>query len=77
MKPKFTKEYLEADGFCPYCNSVNISSGHVDRDVGIARSDCICIDCHEEWRDEYKLDTISWIEPSNDEFGTRVYSNEE
>lgn len=76
MKPKLTEEYLKCDGFCPYCESVNISSGNVERDIGIAWSDCACEDCKEEWRDEYKITAISWMEPSEDEFGIRVYSDE-
>ena len=49
-------EYLASGGnVCPYCDSEDISAGHIQADAGTAWSNVECNSCEETWKDVYKL----------------------
>jgi transcription elongation factor Elf1 len=67
MNPKKSKikEYLECDSFCPWCDSEDIQTAMIDQDMSIAWQDCSCDKCGREWKNEYRLVAISWLDPVN------------
>jgi len=46
---------MKAGICCPNCESVEITTGKMQSDVGIAWQSCTCDDCGMHWTDEYKL----------------------
>lgn len=74
-KAKLVKEYVtEADGICPWCGEESVEGiGDFESDVRICWRDMRCTMCLEEWKDEYRLEAISWRVGGD---GVRVYSDE-
>jgi len=49
-------KYLKSSGVkCPFCDSMDISAGHLEGDAGTAWTDVECRDCKREWRETYEL----------------------
>jgi len=72
MKPKHLKEYMDANCFCPFCESEKINPQDLpNSDINIVWQPFECLSCLKEWQDEYRLVAISWIEN-----GERIYSDE-
>jgi hypothetical protein len=67
LKKSKIEEYLECDSFCPWCGSDDIQiTGMIESDMSIAWQDCSCDKCEREWKNEYRLVAISWIDPVNE-----------
>ena len=43
---------------CPFCGSNDISGGSMEVEATEAWQNITCCDCHETWRDVYKLSFV-------------------
>jgi len=61
---------------CPFCGDGAIEGGPVEIDGNIARQDISCAVCEKQWRDEYRLVSISVSVVDDNNQLSRWYSDE-
>ena len=50
------QQYVEQGGVnCPCCGSDQLDGGSVEIDGAFARQEVRCLDCRQDWTDEYRL----------------------
>jgi len=53
------KRYIELGGIkCPFCLSDHIEAGKYYPEANFIYQDVSCLDCHEDWSDQYTLTDI-------------------
>lgn len=67
LTPEEKAEYVRCNGArCPYCKSDQVEyPGMFQDEGGFAFAAAVCLKCHNEWTDEYKLVRI--IEEGEDD----------
>lgn len=61
MNNEQAQEYLVTGGSkCPYCASTNIEGGAGEFDIGVAFQEIRCLECGEEWQDNYTLSGVAF-----------------
>ena len=51
-------KYLDNWDLCPFCDSIEITAGHIDTNLNMAFCDVKCLNCGKTWTEEYKL---TWV----------------
>lgn len=62
--PMTSQQYLDKGGaVCPYCNSGNLHSNpDVQFSGNVIFQPVVCLDCKQEWTDEFTLSGYSPVE---------------
>jgi hypothetical protein len=60
LTPEQKRAYLEENGanLCPFCQSPNISGGHIEISGREAWQEVGCVACGETWQDVYTLSSV-------------------
>lgn len=53
------EKYLKNPNACPYCNSENITAGHITAEDSTAYRDVKCTACNTTWTEEFTLTGIT------------------
>jgi len=52
---KTNKEYVSSPNNCPKCDGNDVEGNSVEINSGYCTQECVCIDCHFTWNDQYIL----------------------
>lgn len=65
LTPEQKKKYIEDNNAnrCPFCESADISGGHISIDGKVVWQEIWCNECNEDWRDVY---TLAFVETDED-----------